>query len=301
MAFLKKIQKERRTDVMDFGIGKGTRDDAKRDFSKIFGTDFMWLWDIFEAVKKIEVEKDIKITDILIKKGSPPLVGILKNFFLITDFLEDAGFEVPGTAIKSFVEKYISYYYGDKKKGAERSILSLSDGSINFSLNIYTLGSYRINYSESVSGPMLNIRVLDFNIPDLEELLTGERGRSDLDNIYLEYFKKHLLRSKVFEVLDGGDGENENKNEKRGEKGEEQRRSVVLNVVNDGGLIIHAGPTGSGKTTTIAAEIDFFANNISGLVITYEKPIEYRFLGYPNVIQYDLEKHLDESEIYNHF
>jgi twitching motility protein PilT len=42
-----------------------------------------------------------------------------------------------------------------------------------------------------------------------------------------------------------------------------------------GGLVLVTGPTGSGKTTTQAALIDFINNNFSKHVVTVEEPIEF--------------------------
>src|SRR5262249_28338127 len=42
-----------------------------------------------------------------------------------------------------------------------------------------------------------------------------------------------------------------------------------------GGLVLVTGPTGSGKTTTQAALIDFINENLSKHVITIEEPIEF--------------------------
>ncbi|MDA8103746.1 MAG: ATPase, T2SS/T4P/T4SS family [Nitrospiraceae bacterium] len=43
------------------------------------------------------------------------------------------------------------------------------------------------------------------------------------------------------------------------------------------GLILHTGITGSGKSTSIASEVDTIARNISGNIFTFEDPIEYRY------------------------
>ncbi len=43
------------------------------------------------------------------------------------------------------------------------------------------------------------------------------------------------------------------------------------------GLVIFTGPTGSGKSTSLAAMIDFINNNYSKHIITIEDPIEYVF------------------------
>src|SRR5436190_13813767 len=42
-----------------------------------------------------------------------------------------------------------------------------------------------------------------------------------------------------------------------------------------GGLVLVTGPTGSGKSTTLAALIDYLNANFSPHIVTIEKPIEY--------------------------
>jgi twitching motility protein PilU len=54
--------------------------------------------------------------------------------------------------------------------------------------------------------------------------------------------------------------------------------SVLLNLVMEKrGLILVAGATGSGKSTTLAAMIDYRNTNRSGHILTLEDPIEYLF------------------------
>ena len=53
---------------------------------------------------------------------------------------------------------------------------------------------------------------------------------------------------------------------------------VLLDVVMEKrGLVLIAGATGSGKSTTLAAMIDYRNNNKSGHILTIEDPIEYLF------------------------
>jgi len=44
---------------------------------------------------------------------------------------------------------------------------------------------------------------------------------------------------------------------------------------NERGLVLVTGPTGSGKSTTLAAMIDILNNSIKGHIITIEDPIEF--------------------------
>ena len=53
---------------------------------------------------------------------------------------------------------------------------------------------------------------------------------------------------------------------------------VLLNLVMEKrGLVLIAGATGCGKSTTLAAMIDYRNNNSSGHILTLEDPIEYLF------------------------
>jgi twitching motility protein PilU len=53
---------------------------------------------------------------------------------------------------------------------------------------------------------------------------------------------------------------------------------VLLDIVSEKrGLVLIAGATGSGKSTTLAAMIDHRNNNQSGHILTVEDPIEYLF------------------------
>ncbi len=55
---------------------------------------------------------------------------------------------------------------------------------------------------------------------------------------------------------------------------------------NREGLVIIAGPTGSGKTTTLAAMIDYINSTREEHIITIEDPIEYRHFNKRSVITY---------------
>lgn len=59
------------------------------------------------------------------------------------------------------------------------------------------------------------------------------------------------------------------------------------------GLILHTGITGSGKSTTIASEIDYIAGKISGNILIFENPIEYQItMKKANVRHYEVNRHI---------
>lgn len=53
---------------------------------------------------------------------------------------------------------------------------------------------------------------------------------------------------------------------------------------NNSGLVLVAGPTGSGKTTTIAAMIDYINRTTACHIVTIEDPIEYLFKDKKSII-----------------
>ena len=60
------------------------------------------------------------------------------------------------------------------------------------------------------------------------------------------------------------------------------------------GLILHTGVTGSGKSTTIAAEVDTIARRVSGNILTFEAPIEYHYTPTKALIrQYEVGMHVE--------
>lgn len=80
-------------------------------------------------------------------------------------------------------------------------------------------------------------------------------------------------------------------------------RELIKRRISSGGLILHAGETGSGKTTSIASELKFLTENTDGIIITYEDPVEYRFIPtlYPRVRQIEIYRHIYPEEIFRHF
>ena len=71
---------------------------------------------------------------------------------------------------------------------------------------------------------------------------------------------------------------------------------VVQKLVSEPrGLVLFTGPTGSGKTTTLAAMIDYINTNMSKHVITIEDPIEYVFYHKKSMIhQREIGKDVDD-------
>ncbi|MBX6424103.1 ATPase, T2SS/T4P/T4SS family [Thermosulfurimonas sp. F29] len=197
-----------------------------------------------------------KITDIVIREGKPIKLAIVKAYFpyAFTYPREEGRVFVPtGEHIISLTSRIC----GISPQEVEHS------NNLDFALAVYGLGVYRFNYSRDIMGRTLTIRHLDFDIPSLEAV-----G-------YPPHYVKTIAKLVERKTLVYGG------------------RSLDLGVTRGGGLILHVGPTGSGKSTSIAAEIKYLADNISGTIITYEKPVEYRFLHTKaEVLQFDIMEHM---------
>lgn len=70
---------------------------------------------------------------------------------------------------------------------------------------------------------------------------------------------------------------------------------IVRSLVNETrGLVLITGPTGSGKTTTMASMVDYINSNMSKHVITIEDPIEYTYYHKKSMIhQREIGKDVD--------
>lgn len=70
---------------------------------------------------------------------------------------------------------------------------------------------------------------------------------------------------------------------------------IILDLVNkDHGLLLVTGPTGSGKSTTLAAIIEYLNVNKSKHIITIEDPVEYMFESKKSIIN---QRQLESSTL----
>jgi len=154
-------------------------------------------------------------------------------------------------------------FLGVKKDAELFERIAKEEGGVNFSFAVYGLGVFRCNLSLFQEGLSLTVRWLDFVIPDLDALAYPPVYGNFIRRLTATLPAKYPLASR--------------------------EEAVEIGVLKRGGLILHCGATGSGKTTSIAAEIDRLAMELNGVIITYENPVEYRYyLTKAPVIQYDV-------------
>jgi len=149
----------------------------------------------------------------------------------------------------------------------ESSLGDLDRSPFDFSLEIEGLGVWRGNASRDASGLSLSLRYLPPAPPSIKKMKYPER--------YVKFI--HHLTEKVRIKTPSGLRENR--------------------VVRGSGLILHVGPTASGKTTAIASEIGEIATRSTGTILSYEDPIEYRFPGaMAPVRQYDVRQNISRDD-----
>lgn len=156
--------------------------------------------------------------------------------------------------------------------------MAMNDGASDLHLTINSPPVFRINGKlVRLNMPLLNYETLvelikgTMNSEQMEKFtVTGEldfaysiRG---LGRFRVNAFKQRGMPSLVARVIPGGIKSIE----------ELGLPSVMKEIaLKPNGLILVTGPTGSGKTTSLAAIIDLLNHKISGHIITLEDPIEY--------------------------
>lgn len=236
-----------------YGFNHKNADMAMEEFRARLGAKNEWFVRFVAFIQDINRRR--KVTDIVIRENVP--IEIVRPFPPSIVPLGNPAFRPSGDDINMLTKCLL-----------DRELKYLDDMStIDFSIVIYGVGVFRINYSQHEMGVELSVRYLDFDIPDFESLR------------YTPYYKnwiKGLVRERTMQE-DGG-------------------RELNLGYVNSGGLILHIGPTGSGKTTAIASELKYIADRINVPMLTYEKPIEYRLLQTKAMIsQYELGRDIREQ------
>lgn len=252
---------------------------AKDDFFRhLKSGNAEWLGLILFDIKKNYIDRGSPVTDILVRENKPTLLSIVKahipyrqsqnldglkpNFKPeLRDFegVLNCFYEEPESHIKHEFSHMDSYKTAaDNAKGQ----------SIDFSFSVDGLGIFRVNYSHEINGASMAIRILSYELPSFE--LVGYWPP------YVNFIKGMVQKAKI--PAPGANG---------------TMGTIDVSEIPMGGLILHVGPTGSGKTTAIAAELNYLAESTSGGFITYENPIEYRYLAVrAPVRQFELGKDL---------
>lgn len=239
------------------------------------GEENAWFIDLLLAVSDWNA-KGIPVTDLVIRENNLMFYSSVKAFLPIVKYGFNGNeynlLKPTREMLKNLVRNFVD---SEEYVNSTLSALSGEYTSIDTALAVLGLGIYRFNisYSEDLFNDggysmSLSVRVLDFTIPSFEKLSYPEK--------YQSFIKRLVAKSKMKDI---------------------NGNIVDASTVRTGGLILHVGATGSGKTTSIAAEIGYLAKETAGKIITYENPIEYRFIGTKaQVQQLELGMHIKPDD-----
>lgn len=255
----------------NYGFREHSVEGAILEFENDLGKDNIWFVEFITELKDY-ISLGNNVTDILIKSNQIPQVGILKSFFPFFYMVEGKIFKPSEDQLKK-LQKKLTYMKGGEENEAPEKTVKYPD----ISFSVYGVGSFRVNFSEDAFEMGMVIRYLDFMIPDI-----GTMGYS---TYYIKSLENQIMRQDILI----------SSTQKKGD--EREKTTMELSTIKQGGLILHVGSTGSGKTTAIASEITYLAENISGLILTYENPIEYRILATKAPVrQFEIGYHIKDEQ-----
>ncbi|MDD5211420.1 MAG: ATPase, T2SS/T4P/T4SS family [Sulfuricurvum sp.] len=227
-------------------------DDHKSTQQKFFttlGADNAWFGEMLYDIKHRWNDNGLGITDILVRQEQQVYLGSIKTHIPYSPPTKRK--HITDREIKSVVNCFV-----DNGQDFE-----LVGKVINFSISVGGVGSYRINFSNDIEGACLAIRIHPHTIPQIKQI-----GYPAFYEHYISSFvnRTALKIPSPRRANDNDDSPVEMVDYKTAE-------------IHGGGLILHCGPTGSGKTTAIAAEFGLLAESTTGRMLTYENPVEYRY------------------------
>ncbi|MCL4432137.1 MAG: Flp pilus assembly complex ATPase component TadA [Epsilonproteobacteria bacterium] len=258
--------------------------DTKKIFMESLTPNQQWYGKLLYGIREGWIKNGCNITEILIQEMQPISIAVLKAYLPCPVRFDDDEFLPTKGQILGVVERFTEISPGNNGE-------ALIGNSIDFAFQVFGLGIFRNNFSFSNNGCTLSIRYLPHEVPKLEDVGYPDIYRNYLKNI----IEKVAIKSPppVGEYyIQCGEGVNPIDVQK-----------PVITTINTqvprsgGGLILHIGPTGSGKTTAMAAEVGHIADQTAALILTYEDPIEFSFVGTTSpVSSFELGRDIKENE-----
>jgi Tfp pilus assembly pilus retraction ATPase PilT len=243
---------------------------VKEHFFEYLGEDSVWFGKVLYDVKERWMNKGSMVTDLIIRQSEPIMLSVVKSNILYSFPTGEPEFRPNSTAITDVVSKF--HKKENEKIGWEGLI-------VDFSFSVKGLGVFRINFSNDNNGARLAIRILSYNLPDFNFV--------GYPPFFMTVIESMVHKVNVLQPSSENPGEME---------------MCEAAEIADGGLILHVGPTGSGKTTAIAAEFGYLAERTAVQMLTYENPIEYRYISTAAIVsQFEIGKDVRKTEDYNEF
>lgn len=253
-----------------------------------------WFAELLYGIRHGYLRNNCAITEILIREGMRIRVSTLKSYVMcqVRTKNESGTIELffpTGEQMLGVVDKFVEYSTKNKSK-----IDPLSGESIDFAFQVYGLGVFRVNFSQGNDGVSMSARYLPYDIPTLESV--------GYPTLYADFIKDIIQKgwSKTPPVV-GDDFWISVNNADQAPMFDQPKIDLLqINVPRaGGGLVIHFGPTSSGKTTCMAAEIGYISENSSGLILTYENPIEFVHNSTESPVEsFELGRDIKENEDY---
>jgi len=245
-----------------------TVDKTKKSFFEFLGAPNLWFGELLYGIHEGYIQNGRSITEILVCENMEVRVSILKSYIPChcKDGANEGELFMPNKVqILAAVDQFVEY-----TKDPENAKTDLYGRSIDFSFQVYGLGIFRVNFSHGNEGCSLSMRYLPFDVPSLELVGYPEMYRKFFSSIIQPVsITTPPVCSDDFYISVGG----------------YKQAASFKNPVLDGlplfvpkaggGLVIHIGATSSGKTTAMGSEIAALANKTSGLILTYEDPVEF--------------------------
>jgi Tfp pilus assembly pilus retraction ATPase PilT len=240
-------------------------EDTKRSFFNYLDGSNKWFGDMLYDVKINYINKGAPVSDIQIRQDEPIRLSLVKSTIIYIPPKIDGVTERRRNPTVSEIRDVTLKFINKDDTFDWESFIG------DFSFSVEGLGVFRVNYSTSMNGAVLTMRILSHELPSF--------GYVGYPRMYQEYITSLMKKS---HVRHPGPERDEN-----GETTSLNTRETL--VIDESGLILHVGPTGSGKTTGIAAEFGYIAESASIKMVTFENPIEYRYkFTMATVEQYEL-------------
>lgn len=226
-----------------------TNAETEKKFFSTLGPDNLWFGEMLYDIKHRWNDNGLGITDILIRQEQQVYLGSIKTHIPYSPPTKRK--HITDREIKAVVNCFVD----------TNNDFDLIGKVVNFSISVSGIGNYRINFSNDIEGARMAIRIHPHTIPEIQKI--------GYPTFYEQYIRSFVNQTTL--KIPTPKRTNANDDDPV------QMIDYKTAEIHGGGLILHCGPTGSGKTTAIAAEFGFLAESTTGGMLTYENPVEVRF------------------------
>lgn len=244
---------------------------------------------------RIAIEQ--KASDVHLVSGLSPVLRINGVLISIDKFQELSTFKVSENSFDSNIGKEQDFFINNEQKSADLMNPAYEDSGSSVERYVLSDDDELVNseISESISSLTPSLENYDLSVVTNKEMVKAIRHilnkkqidrfnrKKDLDFSY--QFESYRFRSNL--SFEKGNIKMTARiiNESMPTMESLDMPRQVYNLLNlNQGLILITGPTGSGKSTSLAAMIEHINNNRSCNIVTFEDPIEFVFQPKKSII-----------------